>query len=293
MSLEVLTIGDNQLYNPLFCSLYPTNKGFITCNNCTLSGTTNVLNNSTQGGYQDCLNSCKANSYCTSYNYNTSNGNCTQFKDFPSGLNNNVSNQTAGYNISSFTFDYNNLNSSQKNNAKIKCGEQFLNNQYINDNNIDLADCITVSDSGSNSILNADPKCVYDIYNKNNLPTNQVYKKSLISNDQYNLDSTRDSKIDNYQINYKAYIDSNVKIENINNLDSQSTSSIIDPAYKLLMNDTYDPILKTTPIIVDKINPTENFENKNNNVYNYSNYIFLILILLIIFIIFSILFYNL
>ena len=125
------------------------------------------------------------------------------------------------------------------------------------------------------------------------MPTNQVYTNSLIENDQYNLKSTRDPKIDKYEINYKAYVDSNVQIENINKLNSQSTSSTIDPQYQLLMEKTYDPILKTTPNIVRKIKSKENFENKieNNNVYNYSSYI--IIILIIIFIIFTILFYNL
>jgi len=292
MSQEVLITGDNQLYNPLFCNLYSTNDGFITCDNCTLSGSSDVSNTSTQSGTQDCLNACKENSYCTSYNYDISNGTCTQYKDFPSGLNNNVSNQSAGYNVSSpFTFDYANLSSDQQNNTKIKCGDQFLNNKYINNNNVALASCITVSDSGSNSILNTDPECIYNIYNQNNLPTNQVYTDSLIDNDQYNLKSTRDSKIDKYEINYKEYINSNVQVKNISELNSQITSSAIDPKYQLLKEKTYNSILKTTPNIIKKIYLKETFEN--NNVYNYGNYIILILTLMIIFIMFSILFYNL
>lgn len=294
MSQEVLITGDNQLYNPLFCNLYPTNNGFITCDNCSLSGASNIQTSSNQSSAQDCLNACQANSYCTSYNYNSSNGICSQYQDFPTGINNNVQNQSSGYNVSSpFTFDYTTLSSQQQTNSQIKCGDQFLNNQYINNNNVELANCITVSDSGSNSVLNADPECVYNVYNQNSLPTNQVYTNSLIENDQYNLKSTRDPKIDKYEINYKAYVDSNVQIENINKLNSQSTSSTIDPQYQLLMEKTYDPILKTTPNIVRKIKSKENFENKieNNNVYNYSSYI--IIILIIIFIIFTILFYNL
>jgi hypothetical protein len=294
MSQEVLITGNNQLYNPLFCNLYPTNNGFVTCDNCTLSGPNNVLNHSNQGGYQDCLNACKSNGYCTSYNYNTSDGTCTQFKDFPTGLNNNVPNQSAGYNISSpFSFDYNNLSSEQKRNAKIKCGDQFLNNQYINDNNIEIASCISVSDSGTNSILNTDPACLYNIYKKNNLATNQVYTKSLIENDKYKLNATRDAKIDDYQLNYNEYIDSNVQKKNIDSLDSHTSSSIIDPNYNLLMQKTLEPILKTTSNVSSIINSKESFENKGKNVYNYNNYIILILILIIIFIIFSILFYNL
>ena len=77
MSQEVLISGNNQLYNPLFCNLFSTNNGFITCDNCTLSGPSNVSNTSNQGSDQACLNACKANNYCTSYNFDKINGTCT------------------------------------------------------------------------------------------------------------------------------------------------------------------------------------------------------------------------
>lgn len=300
MSQEVLITGDNQLYNPLFCNLYSTNNGFITCDNCSLSGASNVTNTSNQSGYQDCLNACQSNSYCTSYNYNSSDGTCTQYQDFPTGINNNVTNSSAGYNISApFTYDYNNLSSDQQTNTQIKCADQYLNNQYINNNNVELASCLSVSESGSNSVVNADPECVYNIYNQNGLPTNQVYTNSVIQNDQYNLNSTRDSKIDQYQQNYKAYVNSNVQITNIDNLNTTKTSATIDPSYKLLMEQTYDPILRTTPNIVSKIKKNgygsgmEGFSNVQITKEKLGNNHYIILIFIIIFIIFSILFYNL
>lgn len=289
MSSEVSTNGYSQLYNPIFCNLFSTNNGFNTCSNCNFSGLT-VLNTSTQSGEQNCTNACQTNTSCTSYSYDTSSGSCTQYNTFPNSINYNVNGTNSGYLLNT-AYDYTDLNAQQQNNVQMKCGDQYLNNYFINNNDVDLINCLSINTSGTNTQINADPGCIFNTYTANGLST-AVSNTSTYNNGTININATGDNTIDNYGKLRKGYLDSQVQIANINN--KLKTNEGSDSTFKTKYKDAYKTSIKTTmaPITnsLNKIDSLiENFENEQTQ---YNNKRFFILLLFIIFIIFIFSFYT-
>jgi hypothetical protein len=254
----ILNTGFNELYNQIFCDLFSTNNGFNQCQNCNFGNGQIVNNTSTQQSEQDCLNACKNNNYCTSYTYNSNknNNNCTQYNSFPDEIVNGVSGVNAGYSVSKFGYDYNNLSGSQQTNVQTKCFSQYLNNQFTPNLQLDTSSCLSVTTtqptkslqatdvpqsdcknsnqqwevgdipnigscyviSGENSTyLQSDPKCVYDLYLNNGLNPKVVIDDIYNNNPSYNLSSQGDPVISNYESTYNNYINTQDQIANINN----------------------------------------------------------------------------
>ena len=212
MSQEVITLGNTQLYNNIFCNFEPTNNGFSTCTDCNFD-IQNAYQTTTQSSAQDCQNACSGQPNCTAYSFNTSSGQCSQYSTFPNQING-AAGIDSGYSLN-FPFDYNNLNSQQQNNVQVKCGDQYLNNYYINNNNVEIADCMSISNSGSNTLLNVDPECLYNIYQTNGLPTSILNETTYQENSAYSPMSKSDPVIDKYIGNYEDYITANVQIQNL------------------------------------------------------------------------------
>lgn len=282
MSQEIINSGNTQLYNNIFCNFVPTNNGFNTCTNCNFD-VTNATKTSTQDGSQDCLNSCSSQSNCVAYSYNNSNGSCSEYSTFPNQINT-ANGIDSGYSLN-FPYDYTTLSSQQQNNVQVKCGDQYLNNYYINNNNVEIADCITISNSGSNTLLDVDPECLYNIYQENGIQTNVVNESTYQENSSYSPKSKSDPTIDTYMAEYDAYITTNVQLTNLspqgtntNNLNSYNQT------YKDSMEKTFDPVLKSDMKVINSIGIIEKFDNNKLNTNN--TLLFIILIVLIIIILF-------
>lgn len=213
---KVLNSGFNQLYNPIFCDLFKTNNGFEQCKNCTLN-TKNVWKTSSQNTEQSCLDNCNNDIRCTSYRYNNTKktNNCTSYIDFPTEINNNVKDINSGYSLK-FGYNYEKLNTDQKNNVKNKCANQYLNNEFDKNERVNISECITFNDTFNlnTSKINVDPKCLYDIYSEKG-------KGKVINNDNYIQDNDENIKtdpaIDDYRKIYNQFNLLSAQNKNINN----------------------------------------------------------------------------
>jgi hypothetical protein len=285
---KIINSGNTQLYNQVYCNFIPTNSlGFNTCTNCNFTDI-KPFTSTQQSSENSCNTACSNNPVCVGYTYNTQTGNCDNFNVYPNVINYNASNNNSGYYVNG-SYDYNSLSSQQQNNVKVKCADQFLNNLYIGNNNIEIANCISVTNSGSNTLLNVDPTCL----NSKGINTNTVNQAN------YNLGNIStttisDPTIDKYMSEYNSFTTADVQNININNkLSEYNKNPIIDNSnilynkYRETVEDTAIP-LKASLKDLNKALGIERFENEKINTINKLK---IIPLLLIIFIIFIILFY--
>ena len=293
LNLYPLINGQNNLYTPIYCNnLVPTNDNFITCQNCNFGGAT-VTNTSTQSGEQNCLNTCHTNNMCTSYSYDSSqsSNNCTQYSSRPSQLLGGVNNVNSGYTLN-FTKDYNSLSTDQQETVKAKCASQYLNNTFLQNNDIDIGSCLTVDNSTTPSNFNVDAQCLFNIYQTNNLNP-PVVNTSTYDNNSLYTDPTTDSTIDNYGYSYDDYLTLQIQKSNLsNNLEKEWMTKESNKSYQQTL-ENQNNILKTSytnsiksiannDIIYDKniVNIIENFNNNNNT--NKNNFLMLLFIFILV-----------
>lgn len=289
---EIINSGTTQLYNQIYCNFLPKNSlGFNTCTNCNFTDV-KPFSSTQQSSENNCNTNCSNNPVCVAYTYNTSSGNCDNFNQYPNVINYSSSGNNSGYSLNG-TYDFNSLNSQQQDNVKVKCADQFLNNTYIGNNNIEIANCLSIGSSGSNTVFNVNPSCLSNIYQQNNLPINGV-NQSNYNNGSINTNTITDPVIDKYMNEYKAFTVADVQNININNkLSELSPTPNIDnhgvlyDKYKSTMKISSLPLFASFKSL-DKALGIEKFENQNMNTINKFKFI---PILLIIFIIFIILFY--
>jgi hypothetical protein len=316
-SNNILDKGFNELYNPIFCNFLPTDKNnFNTCVDCNYGSGMNVVNQQTiQTGQNGCEEKCKNNVECTSYSFNTNNGNCQQYSSFPKNIYPGQKGINSGYSLN-FKFDYNNLDPNQQEIVKKKCALQYVNDIYTPKKEIDLEPCLNIQDANSTNVdLNFNPKCVYDIYTKNGVPTNFNFNKKINVNDPFLTEAISDPILDNYEKKYNSYIQDKVQLSNINNVmsmvdgnydskyinDVQNNNDILGKKFINTINNEMNPLINLSKQITEKIDIinnldeinelSEKFENQNNNLIG-NNFLKLTIFLVIIFLIF-ITIYNL
>jgi hypothetical protein len=299
---KIIDSGYNELYNEIFCDLFPSNNGYKTCSNCNFGGDQKVYTVLDSKGEIDCQNKCTQEPYCTSYSFDTSisNKNCTQYMTFPKNIINNVNKINSGYAVKKFGYNYNNLTPEQKLNIKNKCTNQYLNNVFTPQNkNIDLTKCLSYQDENNLTKLNMDAKCVYDIYKSNNIDllisNNKNYNNKINNNE---VKSQSDPIIDQQFEVYTKFYDSKdkgVKLNKeymarnaINFIDNDQNVSIKNNILNNNFNNTLEDnylINKANDIISTSLGINEHFENstKKNNVMFLFLIIFTILFLFYVF----------
>ena len=321
LPIPPLLNGFNQLYNQIFCNLFQstTDNGFSTCDNCdfNFSNANNVLTTSSTGGEPECLNLCSTNEYCTAYTFNghnsanTNTNNCILYglnNQYPTGINTNVKGSYSGYAITSpkAAYNYDKLTNTQQNNVQLKCSSQYLNNTFTsNIPAIDVSSCLTFSNNNTTTQINADPKCVFNIYAQNKGPVQYENQANYIIPKGVNTDSTKDPNITNYQNVYNQYNELKEENSNINNeLASEDNNnyktyfSTVNSNYNTLSTNFLDNIntqsgqlSNLSSQINEKIGGNiENFENNYKNYKNNNNNNKLLIIILIIFFLLFIIF---
>ena len=303
MSNKVLTSNFNNLYNPIFCNLFNTNDGFMQVSNSTFGDNMTTDPNfsfSNQPSEHKCLEKCKNDDWCTSYLFDT-NGygkepdgtqfNCIEYTSFPTTIVNNANGINAGYNLS-LKYPYNDLSSDQKNNVKLRCINEYLNNTYTPKHpEINFSNCLNIQDQDSSTTnLNLDPKCIYNIYNNMGVKINTI--DSALYNGG-NLSPKSDPTIDNYGTLFANYTSNKNSLNNIlTKLDSEDNE--FNNIFKDKNNRLYNEYINSIKDKSEKINSysddiekrigIENFENENNNnVYkNNAKFIILFIIILLI-----------
>jgi hypothetical protein len=318
---KILNSGYNELYNEIYCNLFPNDNGYKKCSNCNF-GQQTVWKTIDATGERDCQNKCTADPRCTSYSFNTqsSTNNCTEYISFPQQLVRNIPNTNSGYSLTKFGFDYNRLTPQQKENIQNKCANQYINDTFTPNNpSINLTDCLTINNSNNSTQFDMDAECVFDVYKENNLPikikNNSVYNSKL-GNGQ-NITNQSDPNIDRkYSLYNQYYTSKNNNFNLVNQLMgteginfSNNNQNVYSNNNKLnnnfpntlgqntMLNKTNSDILST---IINKegFENTMNLSNRNEykelfsgktveeNMDNKKNFMFIILIIFLILFIF-------
>ena len=288
------TSPNNNLFSSVFCKNILTNNGLIqkeksTFNNLPVYKTQNTPDENT------CLNNCNADKYCSSYSFqnNNSSSNCLLYNQVPTSITNN-NNSNIGYK-NNYKYDFDNLNSSQKNVVRNDCINNYLNNTY-DTNNLNYTSCYSVENN--NSQINFNASCLANMYE----PLNKVKIINNFTNvDTDIIDSNTNQEINDFANNYTGYSQSQIGTLNLSNEKTHpnlyndeinlQTDIKKDISRNILLEEKN---IKTTSIL-DNINGFENnifesFENniKESNNINKSNtinfyfYIFIVLIFLYI-----------
>jgi len=291
-----LVTGVSQLYNDIFCDLNKSNNDFIECTNCNFGNENIVYKTTTENSQESCRTLCSNESRCTSYSYDFSKqkDNCSQYITFPNERYKGVQNINSGYNVNKFNYKFSDLSNSQKKNVALKCSDQYLNNMFLSQKNIDLLECINTDNDnmGNFTKINADPKCVYNLYKSNGLNPGSENRVNYITNPILKI-SQGDPEIDNYYTTYQSFLEKQVSNSNINNLlnikdppnnitDKDKDNRINIPApVDSDMSEIVKAITDTGESIVTTISYpyTEGFDNKENN---YVKTIFLAIIIILI-----------
>jgi hypothetical protein len=285
MPLKEINTGYTQLYNQIFCNLFPTNNGFNTCKNCSLNfDSSNPYSfTTTEGGEQSCLNKCSSDETCTSYQYykDKSDNNCITYIDFPKEIVDSEEKINSGYSLQ-FPYDYETLNLSQKNNVREKCATQYLNNYFYPDKNIDLTDCLTFTNSDYLTNFDIDKKCLFNVLNDNQI-------KTTIVNNSIDGDSENDNKenigyksdpiIDKYIKTYNDYNDKKTAEDEINKISDIGSGNIVGDSsfYEKTLKEKRDKLTDVSNTILNEIGTIESFNNHSKK-----NFYFLITILFIL-----------
>lgn len=278
MTDNIINTGNTQLYNQIFCNFLP-NNGFSTCQDCNYGNMTSY-ENANMSSEAQCLTSCQNDNLCTSYTFNRNNGSCNKYTTFPNQINSNPG-TNSGYNLN-FPYDYNSLSSQQQDNVEKKCADQYIDN-YFGLNDVEMAGCMTVSNSGENTVFNIDPTCLANVYSNAGISINSVnsndYQDNIISPIQ------TDPVIDQYIKEYESYMKDGVQIQNILDINPNAQTSS-DPYWTQTMVNRTTPILKTQTEISDrsgiKIESFENFQNSSNGI-KFVAFFILIIIFIILF----------
>jgi len=249
--------GYNQLYNQIFCNLFQStiNNGFSTCDNCDFSfnNANNVLSTSSTGGVQQCLNLCANNQYCTAYTHygnnspNTGSNNCILYganDQYPIQINTGVVGSYSGYAVTApkASYNYNNLNNNQKNNVQLKCATQYLNKTFTPEiSTIDISNCLSFSNQNNTTEINANPECIFNIYQQNGGPVNYNSTANYINKSNIKTGSNGDVNITDYEYAYNQYNKLKTQNSNINDILASSDNKNY-PQYFSTINTNYDTL---------------------------------------------------
>ena len=299
-----LVTGVSQLYNDIFCDLNKENNDFIECVNCNFGEEIITYKTTTENSQEKCRSVCSKEPICTSYSYDFSKkkDNCSQYITFPNERRKGVQNINSGYNVNKFNYKFSDLNESQKKNVSLKCSDQYLNNMFLPSKNVDLLNCINIDNDniGNFTKIDADPKCIYNLYKSNGLNPGSENRLNYITDPILKI-SQGDPEIDNYYTTYKSFLGKQVGNSNINNLlnikDPPDTGD--DSIYKINIpppaegdrSEIVNTIMETGDAIVTTMDypynyNLESFDNQNNiEKYNYTKMIIVGIIFILIIII--------
>lgn len=299
-----LVTGVSQLYNDIFCDLNKSSNDYIECTNCNFGEDIITYKTTTENSQERCRTRCSDEPRCTSYSYDFSKtkDNCSQYITFPNERYQGVQNINSGYNVNKFNYKFSDLNNSQKRNVALKCSDQYLNNMFLSQKNIDLISCITTDNDnmGNFTKIDADPKCIYNLYKSNGLNPGSENRVNYITDPILKI-SQGDPEIDNYYTTYQSFLQKQVSNSNINNLlnikDPPNNSTDkkrinVPPPAEDDMSEIVKAITNTGEAIVSTINypyeetkydyNLESFDNQDNKENNYVKTIFLAIIIILI-----------
>jgi hypothetical protein len=303
------TTATNNLFSSIFCKNILENNGFIQKADSTFNNLP-VYKTETTSDENTCLNNCKNDPYCSSYNFikNKSSLNCLLYNQVPTSISNNDININAGYK-NTLNYDFNNLNTNQKNVIRNDCINNYLNNNY-NTTNLNYIECYSLGND--NSELNFSAQCLANMYE----PLNKIKTNTSFTNIDNNLiDSITDKQLNNFTNNYTGYLQTQIGILNtsnsnpINNIYNETINIKTDIKSNDAKNNLLGEKSITSESITQSINGDENniiesFRNnyiiessnidKYNSIYKSNSinfYLFIFIVILFFYIIFIYYFY--
>ena len=267
------TANNNNIFSSVFCNNISTNNGLIQKANSTFNNLPVYKTQSTPDE-NTCLNNCKIDRYCSSYTFkkNTSSSNCLLYNQVPTSVSNNDISSNVGYK-NNYKYDFNNLNSSQKNIIRNDCINNYLNNNYKT-NNLNYTGSYSLENN--NSKINVNPQYLANLYG----PLGKVKTKTNFTNIDSNIiNPTTNQELNNFSNNFTGYLQTQIGLLSLSNSIPSSNiyNDIINNETNIGSINARNNLLQekniTSQSIIQSINGTENnitesFENNigSNNI---------------------------
>ena len=260
--------NSNNIFSSVFCKNISTNNGIIQKENSTFNNLPVYKTESTPDE-NTCLNNCKNDGYCSSYSFkkNTSSSNCLLYNQVPTSIANNDITSNIGYK-NTYKYDFNNLNSSQKNVIRNDCINNYLNNNY-DTNNIDYTSYYTLANNNSEVIFNAES--LANLYG----PLGKVQSQHVFTNnpDTNIVNATTNEELNNFSNNYNGYFQTligKIHSSNGNNINSYYNQEINNTT-PIQSDDAKNNLLEAKNENTDLINQSINGTENNNITENFGN----------------------
>jgi hypothetical protein len=289
------TTSNNNLFSSVFCNNIPTNNSFIQKENSTFNNLP-VYKTETTTDENSCLNNCNIDNYCTGYSFDKSSTNCLLYNKVPTSISNNI-NTNIGYKTN-YKYDFNNLNTSQKNIIRNDCVNNYLNNTY-NTNNLNYTPYYSLGNNNSQIIV--DPSSLSNVYT----PLDKVTTKTNFTNIDSNIiDSNTNQEINDFANKYTGYLQKQISLLNLSNEKNTNTSYYTqeinnktdneanNAKNRILEKKNINTLLINESINGGKNNITEKFENNidKSNINNKSNtinfYLFIFIVIIFLYVVY-------
>ena len=260
------TSSNNNLFSSVFCKNISTNNSFIQKENSTFNNLPVYKTQSTPDE-NTCLNNCKNDAYCSSYSFqkNNSSSNCSLYNQVPTSIANN-NNINSGYK-NTYKYDFNNLNSNQKNVIRNDCINNYLNNNY-DTNNLNYTSYYSLGNN--NSQINFNAGSLANLY----APLGKVNNKNIFTNIDNNLIyPTTNQELNNFSNNYNGYFQTligTIHSSNGNNINSDYNEEINNTT-NIQSDNAKNNLLEAQNENTDLINQSINGTENNNIIENFGN----------------------
>jgi hypothetical protein len=206
---------NNDTYYGIFCN--DNTGGYRNWNNQRFdTNKQDIISNTLESNIQGCMTKCNQDKTCTSLHYkkkmnSSDKNNCTLFRSYPTTLKSDDTYQSQVKN--NLTFNYNNLNPSQKNNVQKYCIQQYYQNKNQN-KKFQIQSCYkNITTKSNKNYIDLDSQCVW-----NQIQSADMGKTKSQMNFEKNTsiqNPKRNSFLDKYTTNWKEYKENHHQYKNI------------------------------------------------------------------------------
>lgn len=271
-NLKVYGLSSSNFNNNLYYDIFCPSTNFIVNQNKSLSST-DIISTTNQNKIEDCQNECQKDKTCTSFIYQTSNKSCILNKGYPTSVIDNKKGFMSGVKTDS-TFNYSNLNTTQKTNIQKYCLNKKITELTGNDK-INIEECIKgIKNNKNNDYIDLNTQCVW---NKMNSIGKGRLKNNSVREDKGKLGNAIGAKnMDKYQNDFKSliknsiqYFDTNKKLSKFDkdfkkyNLLNELSKAELLKEFKETSEGTIDKTILLNQLNTEKIgsDKIEGFEN--------------------------------
>lgn len=231
---------NNDMYFHIFCN--QNSGGYRTWDNQRFdTSKQDIISNTKQSNVQGCVSKCNQDKTCTSFHFKKKmdkgdSTNCTLFRSYPTKFVNDSKYQSQIKN--NLSFNYNNLNSSQKTNVKKYCTQQYYQKKNPN-KSFNIQSCFKgITTKSNKNYIDLDTQCVWT--NIQSAGMGKTKSKMILEKNPSLQNAKKNAFMDTYTKNWNEYQKNHKKYTNIER-DLQKYDPFFDD-YNEMMGEKSDEL---------------------------------------------------